>query len=607
MRTLLLLTFAALTAFAGKAADLIPSYYTNANWRYVQRPPTVAELRTRVVHATFDSAAVPTLASVNSAIAACSSNRIVVLTNSDGGSFTFAGRLRNGKDGVYVVGNGQNNTKIVIKNTGSTEDSMFALSTGNHDQLLTTSTAYDVWTNDIASVSIGSTNLSLKTAPTEWAVGDIVQFDYLEGDGTVESDGNSGACTWCSRASGDRPNNIQVQVLAIANNTNVTFWPPLDLNLNIAQTPQGIEHKGIVRNAGFANLILTNVASSRDIVLAEGTWDCGIVDSRLYICDTRGVWVFGGGQLGIVGTDIRFGEGADWGSGYTSSHGYGISFSLQHNRPLVENCFFEKLSFAIAMEGGGSGGVFAYNVFTNVMTDAVDAAKEFFGNHGAHPRGILWEGNFGAARLLHDHYWGSSERIATFRNRHFMVYTQDGTPVTQYAILYEVWTNNIFHLAVGNRFGEAGLENQFDVLNGGSVNSGTTNKAIRRVGNQNANHTTWSQYHNRAVTSLVYSINWQSATNGGTNAVGLYVNSDIADTNPPLSLYLTTTRPSWMGNRRYPAVDPFATTNPPITDWNAGIRGLFGTNETAGEAGPGPDPSTLATIAPGARRPGRRL
>lgn len=574
-----------LTTFA---ADLIPATYTNANWRYVHRPPTWAELRARTIHATFDTAASPSLASVQAAHDSCPSNQTVMLTSSDGLPFIWAGRLVIREDGAALIG--ETNQQVVIRNTGTAEDSMIAISSGNHSQLLTTSTAYGVWTNDMAKISKGSTNINMKTAPSEWAVGDIIQFDYLEGDaaGLVESDGNTQACTWCSRSDGDRPINDQVQVLAIANNTNVTFWPPLSFDLNIEQTPEGIEHKGIVRNAYVAGLTFTNVGSSRDIVLLEGAWQCALIDCKLYICDTRGVWWYGGGENSLIGCTIKYGEGADWGIGYTSSKGYAISFSLQSARPLVENCDISNVSFGFAFEGGGQCGVIGYNYITNVMTDAPDATKESAGNHGSHARSILFEGNIFKAKILHDHYFGSSERIVTFRTAVSSVYTQNGTPVTQYCILYDAWTNQVYHLVVACRFGIAGQENQFDVLNAGSVNQGTTNKAIRRLGSLNANHTTRSEYDPTVTNTLHWAINWQSATNNGTNASGIVYHADVSDTNPPVSLYLTS-KPSWMANRPWPPVDPYTSTNPLPTDIQAGWRHYFGTNEIASEGGGGGD------------------
>lgn len=566
------------------AADLIPSDRTNAWGNWIYNPPTHAELRARTVHATYTTASPPSASTLNSAIDACASNSIILFK---GGTYNFGNQINLDKEGVVIVG--ETNETVVFSNTGSTDTYQVYFGNGSFSDSWATSTAFDVWTNNIASVQRGSTNLSTKTTPTGIAAGDIIIIDQLEGDaeGLVEYNGNSGTPTWVSRASGTRSFSQQLRVLSVANTTNITFEPPLFMDFNIAQTIQVIETAGRLRLMGLAGITLTNTGSARYTVKMENNDRCFLVDCKLYLSDDRHVFMQAGIQNALVGCDFRFGEGADWGSGYTSDNGYGVFLAQTTGFPLVENCVFEKLSYAIALEGGGTGGVYAYNFCTNIQNDAVDSAKPFTGNHGVHPAMVLFEGNFSAARISSDHYWGSSSHWLFLRNRATIVATQNGTDVTQYWVVFDLWTNNIYYTAVGNLWGNSGVENRFHIGSGESVNSGSSFKSIYRLGNLTSGHTTWSQFDPTVSNTLHRSVNWLSRTNNSGSGAGIEYGDGISDTNIPVSLYLTS-KPSFFGFLNWPNNDPFAGPTSP-TNNPAGYRFYFGTNPPAASEGGGGD------------------
>lgn len=568
------------------AADIIPADRTNAWGIWVWRAPNSSA---QTISTFYTPSSPPSASTVNAAIAGCPSNQVIEFRASTPGGhaeYNFTSRLLLNKSGVTLRGRAGDD--IVLKNAGTTSDQFIHFVSGGFHDDFSTSTAYDVWTNDIPSISKGSTNLSFKTTPGQFVIGDIIQIDQLEDDaaGLVDASGNSGHCNWCGRSAGTRSFSQTVMILSINNATNLTFEPPLYLDLNIAQTPQAIKHTGVLRYMGIENLTLTNVGGSRDTVVMEGCYRCFIKDCKLFIAHRRHVWMLGGMQNSFTGSSFRFGDGADWSSAYTSDRAYGVMIALCTSFPLVENNVFEKLSYAVAWEGGGRGGVVAYNYCTNIQNDTLDTGKPFTGNHGAHPAMILVEGNFSAARISMDRYWGSSSHWLFLRNRAFITTPQGGTPVDQYWVVFDAWKDNMYLTAVGNIFGLSGVETRFDVLSGESVNSGTSVKAIRRLGNVNANDTMWSGYDTGVSNSILWHLNWESRTNSRVSGAGLHYDPTIAETNIARSMYLSAA-PDFQGFLPFPPFDPFnpAASNP--TNIAAGYRFINGTNPPGRSVRPG--------------------
>lgn len=574
------------------AADLIPSDRTNAWGNWIYNPPPVATLRARTVHATYDSASAPSLSTLNSAIAACPSNQIVLLTASGGAAFTFAGRITVAKNGAALVGetNATGQPSVVINNTGSSAVDMIYLSggQGSSGDIFSGQTAYTVDTSTASQIQKGSTRIVTTATPTGIAVGDIITIDQLEDDaaGLVDASGNSGHCNWCGRENGNRP---FAQSLLVTNvsGTTIDFEPPLYNDFDAAQTIQVIEQPSIVRNITVANLILTNTASSRDTAAVHGAHRSGFINCKLYISDRRASWEFGGMQNFYVDCDFRFGDGADWSSAYTSDSAYGVFLGQNGTATLIKGCYFGELSYPIALEGSRMGDVVAYNFVTNVMNDSLDIGKPSTGNHGAHPCRAYFVGNWFAARLSMDRYWGSSSGWFFLRNYFFIVSPQNGTPVDQYWVVADFWRDNVYHTMVGNLFGKAGVENKYHVASGDSVNSGTSVKAIFRLGNTNANHTTWSQYDTGPTTTIHYAMCWLSRTNTSSSGAGVFYGDGITDTNVPFSLH-ETSKPVEQGFLPWPNNNFFSGPQSETNVWS-GYRARFGTNPPAASEGGGGD------------------
>jgi hypothetical protein len=515
------------------------------------------------------------------------------------GVYNFSSRINLDKDGVTL--RGKQGQQVVFKNDGSVDSSLLTIGIGSGF-----GTAYTVFTNNIADVMKGSSNISVTATPTGIAVDDIVQIDQLEDDtggeanGLVDASGDSGHCDWCGRSTGSRPFSQTLRVVAINNTTNITFEPPLFMDFNIGQTIQIVEQTSPIRMAGIESIIVSNSASSTDTVVLDAGYRCFIKDCTLRNSYRRAVSMTKGLQNSFTGNRFEDGIGGDWSTGYGPDRGYGMFVGFGSSHCLIEDNIFTKLSFCVAMEGSGLGTVIGYNFATNIMNRPadLDTPKYWSGNHGAHPAMVLMEGNYSASRTGMDHYWGSSSHWMFLRNRNFIVTPQNGTAVSQYWIVFDVWTNNVFHTAIGNIFGISGTENKLEPASGDSVNSGSSVKAIRRLGNQNVNNTTWSQYDPTVSNTLRWSVNWLSRTNTATSGAGVHYDPFVASSPLPASLYLTNKLPV-QGILPWPSHDPADITIATATNLAAGYRFYFGANPQSGNS---PIPQPQASVGAGRLR-----
>lgn len=563
------------------SAQILPpsrSYdWGNAIWR---APSTEG----RAVHQTYTVASPPSVSTVNAAIASCPSNRVIEFET---GTYAMNGQITLNRNGVTLRGKAGH--RVIFSNAGGAGSTMVKFHAGYPDDL---GIGQDVTGN----ISKGSTSFSTVGPAVGIAADDIIQLDQLEDDpaGLVDASGNSGHCNWCARASGNRAFSQTLRVLSVTGGNVITFEPPLALDFLTSQQPQVVEHRNTIRYSGLENIILHNAGASRDTVMMQGAWRCFIKDCELINSVRRHVWQFGGAQCSFTGSTFRQGNGADWSSAYTSDRAYGLFVGQHTSFTLIENCIFRELSYPIALEGASMGTVIGYNFITNVMNTTLDTGKPSTGNHGAHPAMALVEGNFFAARISMDSYWGSSSHWPFLRNRVFIVGNQAGQQVTQYWVVFDLWKKNRYHSVIGNIFGIQGLENNLDVPSGASINSGSTIKAIRRRGADNANHTTWSGYDPQVAATLLWHGNWLSFP------VGVQWDPAIADRTIPSSYYLSA-KPSFQGNLPWPSHDPLNPAMATATNLAAGYRHYFGTNPPSG----GVTPPQHQPPGPGAFTSGR--
>jgi len=316
-----------------------------------------------------------TAATINNALANCGVNQYVQLgvgtfNLSDGVTF---GNLNN----VTLRGMGAGHT--ILHFTGTTGCGLITvicLSSDNTDQDHITNTA--TWTGTAEGGAgiypKGATHVTLNNV-SNLAVGGQIYLDQL--DDTSDGFPTAGyiyvcqtvnVCTGQGGGKG-RPNRHQIhvgQVMAINGNT-VTISPPLTMpNWRSSQSPGAWwpTSSNVMHDNGIEDLTVNGVNSGgqcgtcANIVIfnARNIWVKGV---RSIEPNTTGgnplsahVWIYYGAFDTI--RDSYFYGGDNW------SQSYGIEEDM-FNNVLIENNIFQHVTAPIVPQGGGTGGVSAYN------------------------------------------------------------------------------------------------------------------------------------------------------------------------------------------------------------------------------------------------------
>jgi hypothetical protein len=469
-------------------------------------------------------------AAIQNAINACPSNQVVFLP---AGIYRLDSSLRM-KDGVSLRGAGSRSSVLRYNGTDST---VIRFASGSYEWDFASS----VSTPLSGGYTKGSTSLTM--ANNNWAVGDVLLVDELEDSDLFENDGNSGTCTWCGRANGERCHSQIVEVVT-RTPTSVAIYPPLYSDYKSVSSPEAVRFRGMIRMAGIESLGITNVnGTARDTLVMEAGYKCWVKDCDLAVSMRRHTWMYHSIWCEFRDNSFHQGAGADWSSAYGPDRGYGIFLGQGSTSCLVENNDFNKLHFAVAFEGGCSGNVISYNFVTNVMYTEGETPQPAIGNHGAHPMMNLWEGNVLRSKVMMDSYWGSSSHTTIFRNRISNQPNNNGQQALQYVFIFDIWKNNRYHNIVGNVLGYVGMENAVDAPDGYPYGG----KYIFRLGFTDANDNSYAGNDTTVAGTILRHGNWYSVTQS------VAWDPAIADHTIPPSLYLAS-KPIWWGNLRWPAI-----------------------------------------------------
>lgn len=487
------------------------------------------------------------VAAIQSAINACPANQVVFLP---AGTYRLDSSLKM-KENVTLRGAGPKRT--LLRYSGG-DDYVIRFATGNYEWDFSSSTP----ANLTGGITKGSTNITM--ANNNWVAGDLVLIDELEDSDLFENDGNSGTCSWCGRANGERCHSQIVEVLS-RTATSATFTPPLHSNYKTVSNPQGVRIKGVLKLAGIESLGITNVnGAARDTLVFEAAYKCWVKDCDIAVSRRRHMWMYHSIWCEIRDSSFHHGVGADWSSpNYGPDRGYGLFLGQGSTSCLVENNDFYKLHFSVAFEGGGSGNVISYNFVTNVMYTEGETPQPSIGNHGSHPMMNLWEGNVLRSKVLMDSYWGSSSHTTVFRNRISNMAINNGQQALQYVFIFDIWKKNRSHNIVGNVLGTIGMESAVDVPDGYPWGS----KYIYRIGFTDANDNQLSGNDSTVMATILRHGNWHSVNQT------VAWDSAISDHNLPASFYLAA-KPSWWGDLAWPAIGPDV--NPIVSQIPAEVR-----------------------------------
>ena len=530
----LLLLFALVVCLDGMArGEIIPAERRIA-WRpgipggIPIRTSIFANVKDAPYSAKGDGVADDTIA-IQGAIDACPSNQVVYLP---AGTYRITNSMRIWKSGMTIRGEGPGRTRLQYEGPPGL---VLNMQSGFYDYDFARSTAYDL----AGGYAKGSTRVT--TTDNNWAAGDIVLFDQLNDSELVFGSGDSGRCNWCGRLSGNRASGQLVEIVS-ATATEVTFDQPLHRGYTNTLSPQGIKVTGVLGWTGIEDLSVTNVTRTRDTLEMHGTAYCWFKNVRFDRSHRRHIWMAHDYRCEIRECLFQFGDGPLWSESYGPDRAYGVFLGNMSTACLIENNAFYSLHVSLALEGGPSGNVIAYNFVTNVIYDNPEWTQPALAQHAPHPMMNLIEGNHFASRIISDYTWGSASHNTYFRNR---VY--DGL---RQQIHYGIWEMDIsrthyYENVVGNVFGRAGFERIYEVENRNFSIYG--DKVIWRLGYVNAGDDNPAGNDPKVKATLLRHGNWDGVTQT------VVWDPKIADTNLPPSLYLTG-KPSWWGDLPWPAI-----------------------------------------------------
>jgi len=491
------------------------------------RTEVFASVKDHPFNARGDGLADDTIA-IQSAIDACPSNQVVFLPS---GIYKITNAIRIWRSGLTVRGEGPERTLIRYEGPPGL---VLNIQTGGYLDDFARSTPYDLTGN----YHKGSTNVT--TATNDWNAGDIVMFDQLNDEShLVFGRGDSGQCRWCGRGAGSRASGQLVEIVSASTN-GATFDQPLYRTCTNTLSPQGIVVTGVLRWTGVEDLAVTNVTRTLDTAWLHGAAYCWLKNVRMDRSHRRHVWMSHNYRCELRDSTYAFGDGPLWTPSYGPDRAYGIFLGNFSTACLIENNAFYTLHVPIALEGGPSGNVIAYNFVTNVIYNDPEWTQPALAQHAPHPMMNLIEGNHFAARIISDYTWGSASHNTYFRNR---VY--DGVrPQVNYGIWeMDIFKTHYYENVVGNVFGRAGFERIYET-EGRNFNL-FGDRGIYRLGYVNGGDDTAEGNDPKVKATLLRHGNWDSVSQS------VIWNPAIADTNLPPSLYLAG-KPAWWGNSAWP-------------------------------------------------------
>jgi len=436
-------------------------------------------------------------------------------------------------------------------------------------------TSYDSRHKTVSSgATLGSTQIVL-TSATNVAVGKYLVVTELN-DTYVSNVSYNGTANWVDvwDDSGARARGQIVKVTGVSG-TTVDFTPALytaysrtpDACLFTEQCAMsGIENievyatnSGTVQNFLFqtaANCWLYNVKSN----FADGNH---LVMDFSWHCEVRHCWF-----------EDQFVHG--------SGNFDGFLLRGKTTGSLIADSVFYRLHTSIILEWGAAGNVIAYNYCAGEFDNSASSGARWLPpsidiNHGAHPQFNLCEGNF-AQKIVADGYWGTSSHNtylrnwATGRGTTYPPYSARGaagTVVTlnQDTAAIQLWEGQSKHSVIGNILGNsAGTGSTYKI-------SSPTTRSYSSYYIWNLGYATSTDTGGLAIlanpdSTYIDHGNYSFATGTGN---GQTWDGTIADHTIPDSYFLAA-KPSWFGDRVWPAFSASTVGTIAVTDIPAGYR-----------------------------------
>ena len=566
-------------------ADVIPANRI-ANWQgAVGVEGGIPNVTT--IYTTLPSSA--TLAQINSAIAACPSNQVVMLS---AGTYNLNNQIIfANKSGVVLRGAG---ASTILKFSGSPYFANILVEGSSASVIWNSASGSANWTAGYAS---GTSNITVSST-SGLSVGQEICLDQLNDGNDVnaanawETTGtgapgcsSANGCADCSRSCGARAQQQFTKIRAISG-TTVTIWPPVQMvNWRSSQTPQIWWISGIAQRCGIENMTIDGSASSPGSgyganICFWDTWDCWV--QNIHSINNLG----GGGDSAHVqfqqsgGGEVR--HNYLYGTRAASSMSYGVLLNMASS-VLVEDNVFEAIYAPIMFDYGASANAICFNYFTNMYDNAgTMAASAWF--HAAHTCMNILEGNYGN-QFRGDYFHGSSGYNTIFHN--MLTGWEPNKTDNEYPIVLTV-TNRNWNIA-GNVLGKVGFQTVADSLVGGTWNG----VAIYDIGWNNPAEGGGNLADDPVTVATMY----RHANYDTVNKAIMWASTN-SDHTIPASL-VHSSRPAWYGGV-WPPFDPAngaaltANANA-FTNIPAGYRYIHGVDPSAGPVNNPPVASASAS------------
>jgi hypothetical protein len=522
-----------------------------------------------------------TLSQINSALASCPGNDVVMLAAGDY-------YLTNGP--VFVQ-----NSNVTLRGAGTNTVLHFF---GNFyaDGLITVGDKVDTdpldnpgvesyvnWTSGYAQYG---SNLVFDSV-SGISVGQILCLDQTNDNITVQANPSWEGCSICGRdATGNNPaaRSMEqwVKVTAITG-TVVTVTPPIYSGLwRSSQQPQAWWYSAgtygsMVVSSGVENLKVDGTGAtpygagySQNLCL-RWTWDCWYKNVESYNAAGDHVLVQWGGRNEVRDSYFHVTQNSG------GSESYGVTLNLTSGA-LVENNIFSSITAPMVL-GTVSGSVIGYNYVTNeIWLESLGYMQAGLTIHDSHNYMNLVEGNY-LNKIVADFYHGGSSHNTIFRNRDagYESTITDGTPMTGGLACGYIVEKNWYWNFVGNVLGTTNKTMNYE-----SPDLGDDYPSVYALGT--ANGVSGFSTDPQTKATMFRHGNYDVVTGG-------IVWSNGFSQTLPTSLYLTN-KPSWFNSLPWPPYDPNYPTAASSTNIPAGYRFAYGVNPP-GVTAPPPAPVNL--------------
>ena len=360
-----------------------------------------------------------TTAQINAAISACPSGQVVYL---NAGTYNNIGLINLEKNNVTLRGAGAGKTIINSIATGGT--CLTSPQLGYSDPVAIS-----------GGYTKGSTSVVMAAAPTNFAVGNLIQFDQDDDTSLVMSTDGPGR-------------NLQFIARITAKNGNtITFEPPFPYTLTASKNPKAAYLSGGpgLTLSGIEDLTLQTTVSTNALIWLAGSDRCWVKGVELSGGENIFIWVYGSNQVEIRRCYIHDARGTP-----NNPDGYGVYLYAGTSNCRVEDNIFTKIASGVLCARSSGSAILYNHVWQTTFNSFSFQFCALNCNHGAHGLMTLWEGNM-AEQFQNDAYHGSGSHQTIFRN---WIHGLHPTNTVNRKMI-DLCRASYYHTVVGNVLGDA--------------------------------------------------------------------------------------------------------------------------------------------------------